>query len=624
MGDEEKFVVDLDQPGIGDGVKLGVKCPKEFLEKLWVDPHFPLDYTSIGIPKEEAMSVAGRMLDYVWCPITYCHPGKPLFPEDGMIDPATLMQGALGDCWLISAISTMAEYPDSIRNLFITKEHNEIGQYVVRLWSQELSSWVRVKVDSFMPLDTGGGVAYEGKPLIYVNPCDDAVWMCVLEKAFAKIWGNYMQLNGGLVSDGWKVMTGASEGEIENWHLGSNGWGKRYSAFDVQDLDVEWDDETKSFHNPDQELGPYTPEEFFKCLQSWDSKKYLMCAGIIAKKNPNIKEDVEGEAEGDLGNGLVTKHTYGVLGSYEGHGLELVRVRNPWGKKQEYDGDWGDSSEKWKEHPEVAKEVNFQKRVDGVFWMTIADFCKWFTMLQVLKKSQPGERAVDSPYEEKRAEKVKKARERAQRIRRELYDNGGWYTDEAVSWRGDKMPNMRVFQDPDLFDIVTKAYMEHWGIPENNAKDFAEHARTKLPPKIERLLANRTKAKSKREETPQWMKGEVCGSLPPGPDSTGPPDSTSPTAAGSGLGAVRALQKEAAEAEPDPLAEARAEALRKDREAIAKIRAEMAARQAGQDAEAGKEKESTPIDDEGRYAALLEAEKKGLSQADKWAAMGMF
>ena len=65
------------------------------------------------------------------------------------------MQGALGDCWLITAISTMAEYPDSLKKLFLTKEHNEIGQYAVRLWCEGLQEWVNVKVDSFMPIDLG-------------------------------------------------------------------------------------------------------------------------------------------------------------------------------------------------------------------------------------------------------------------------------------------------------------------------------------------------------------------------------------------------------------------------------------------------------------------------------------
>ena len=71
-----------------------------------------------------------------------------------------------------------------------------------------------------------------------------------------------------------------------------------------------------------------------------------------------------------------------------------------------------------------------------------------------------------------------------------------------------KEPGIRVFEDPELFDLVTKAYMDLWGIPENNAEDFAEHARTPLPPKMERVLAERKKQQSKPESPPQWMKLE--------------------------------------------------------------------------------------------------------------------
>ncbi|CAE6964426.1 ADL1, partial [Symbiodinium sp. CCMP2456] len=492
MGSEEdkKFVVDLKQPGIGDGVKYDIKIPKEVLEKLWVDEDFPLNYKSIGIKKELALSVAGRLVNYAWCPISYSHPGTPLFPEDGVIDP----------------------------------EHNEIGQYVVRLWSEGLVQWVDVKVDSYVPIDLGGGLAYEGKPLIYVNPTDDACWMCILEKAFAKFFGNYMQLNGNMVSAGWKIMK---------------------SPWDVQDLDVRWGEKEEDAH----EKGELKPEEFFKVIQEFDDKKYLMCGGIVAKKNPNLKDFDEEEDEGEIGNGLVTKHAYRVLGCYEGHGFQLVRVRNPWGKKQEYTGDWCDVSDKWKENPEVAKDLDFKPRVDGIFWMTIKDFCYYFTLVQVLKISQPCSRAADTPYDEERAKKVRAAREKAKRIRQEIYDNGGWYTDEAESWRGGKQPGIRVFEDPELFEMVTKSYMELWDIPENIAKDFAEHAKTKLPPKMLRFLADRTKEQSKPKSEPEWMKAQRKA-LPPGEGATGNSggdesrDDSSPTAAGSGLGAVRALQKE--------------------------------------------------------------------------------
>ena len=154
MSDENKLVIDLEQPGVGEAVKLGLNLPKEVLEKLWVDPDFPLNWRSLGIEEEESMSVAGRLLNHAWCPISYVHPNKPLFPKDG-IDPADLMQGSLGDCWLISAISTLAEYPEAVKKLFVTQEHNEIGQYVLRLWCEAYADWIHVKVDSFVPIDLG-------------------------------------------------------------------------------------------------------------------------------------------------------------------------------------------------------------------------------------------------------------------------------------------------------------------------------------------------------------------------------------------------------------------------------------------------------------------------------------
>lgn len=451
--------------------------------------------------------------------------------------------------------------------------------------------------------------------------------MCILEKAIAKIQGNYQQLNGGLVSDGWKIMCGASDTDIENWEISEAGWGKRKMPFDLQNLDVQWDEKSKSYKNPDHASGPLTAEEFFKYVEEWDSNKYLICAGIIAKKNPNLKHvDVE-ESEGNLQNGLVTKHAYGVLSAYQGHGVQLLRVRNPWGKKQEYSGDWCDASEKWTEYPEVAKEVNFKPRVDGIFWMTIQDFCTYFTLVQVLKKSQPGSRAADMPYEEERAARVKAAREKAVRIRKEIYDNGGWYTDEAESWRGGKEPGIRVFEDPELFDLVTKAYMDLWGIPENNAEDFAEHARTPLPPKMERVLAERKKQQSKPESPPQWMKA-CCKSLPP--DEVFAAGPASPTAAGSGLGAVRALQAELPlQAEvPEPFSgptdEQRAAILAEMEACRLKAREELQARAAANEA-----READPLQDLKGTRKYDEARaeiamRDDLSQTEKWAAMGMF
>ena len=51
----------------------------------------------------------------------------------------------------------------------------EIGQYVIRLFDESEVVWKDVKVDSLLPIDLGGGHAYEGKPLVYVQPTKEAV-----------------------------------------------------------------------------------------------------------------------------------------------------------------------------------------------------------------------------------------------------------------------------------------------------------------------------------------------------------------------------------------------------------------------------------------------------------------
>ena len=53
---------------------------------------------------------------------------------EGGIEPNDICQGAVGNCWLISAFAAAAEQPSVIRNTFITLERNPRGKYKVRLF----------------------------------------------------------------------------------------------------------------------------------------------------------------------------------------------------------------------------------------------------------------------------------------------------------------------------------------------------------------------------------------------------------------------------------------------------------------------------------------------------------
>jgi len=61
-------------------------------------------------------------------------------------------------------------------------------------------------------------------------------------------------------------------------------------------------------------------------------------------------------------------------------------LRNPWGAG-ESTLDWSDSSLKWKEYSEIAKEVNFTADNDGKFWIEWSDFLNIFDEVQIACKS---------------------------------------------------------------------------------------------------------------------------------------------------------------------------------------------------------------------------------------------
>eukprot|EP00731_Ephydatia_muelleri_P022871 Em0015g454a len=97
-------------------------------------------------------------------------------------------------------------------------------------------------------------------------------------------------------------------------------------------------------------------------------------------------------------SGLVKGHAYSITGTTEvevqGSSVRLIRIRNPWGKK-EWNGDWSDASPKWKLLPSNKRtELQGNVQEDGEFWMSFEDFCKNFTDFEVCSVS------IDQLYED--------------------------------------------------------------------------------------------------------------------------------------------------------------------------------------------------------------------------------
>ena len=68
----------------------------------------------------------------------------------------------------------------------------------------------------------------------------------------------------------------------------------------------------------------------------------------------------EGQPEEGMGTqGILYNHAYGVLQVRETDGLQLVKIRNPWGH-----GEWGgkfcDEDEAWDEYKYLKEKLNYQ------------------------------------------------------------------------------------------------------------------------------------------------------------------------------------------------------------------------------------------------------------------------
>jgi len=75
----------------------------------------------------------------------------------------------------------MAEQPKCIRNLFITKEYNDAGIYLLKFWVNGIET--PVVIDDFLP-------SKNGQPAFASAKSGD-LWPCLAEKAFAKLFGSY-------------------------------------------------------------------------------------------------------------------------------------------------------------------------------------------------------------------------------------------------------------------------------------------------------------------------------------------------------------------------------------------------------------------------------------------------
>ena len=121
----------------------------------------------------------------------------------GKRDRFDINQGEIGDCWFLAALANLAEDDDAFQRVVPGGQGFDKGSYcgMFRFRFFRFGEWVEVVIDDKLPTRNG--------KLIYLKAKDDnEFWSPLLEKAYAKLYGSYKALEGGLTIESAVDFTG--------------------------------------------------------------------------------------------------------------------------------------------------------------------------------------------------------------------------------------------------------------------------------------------------------------------------------------------------------------------------------------------------------------------------------
>lgn len=138
----------------------------------------------------------------------WLRPNELKIPDEESLLPISLysgssskdvLQGGIGSCWFISALSVIAERPELLSNILVTKSYNANGLHTIRLCKR--GEWVTINIDDYLPCDKKGKV-------IFAYARYRQLWVSFIEKALAKLYGGYKAIVSGACVEGLQTLTG--------------------------------------------------------------------------------------------------------------------------------------------------------------------------------------------------------------------------------------------------------------------------------------------------------------------------------------------------------------------------------------------------------------------------------
>ncbi|VDK60030.1 unnamed protein product [Anisakis simplex] len=314
-----------DTSGIASGRAL-ISSPFDYHDRrLFEDPEFPTCDKSLFFHTASSKRIEWKRPGEIVDNPRLIYEGHSRFD---------VVQGLLSDCWLLAAVANLTLRDELFYRVVPPDQsftENYAGIFHFQFW--HYGQWVDVVVDDRLPTSNG--------ELVYMHSRENnEFWSALLEKAYAKLFGSYEALKGGATAEALEDMTG---GLTEFYDL----------------------------ENP--------PENLKEIMERGFEKGSLFGCSIEADPHEHEKRML---------NGLVKGHAYSITGMRTVNGRRgrttILRIRNPWGNEQEWNGPWSDRSLEWRRISEQEKkEMDLKIEHDGEFWISFDDFVRNFQRLGI-------------------------------------------------------------------------------------------------------------------------------------------------------------------------------------------------------------------------------------------------
>ena len=272
---------------------------------------------------------------YNWAPVNNILDSENYQVYFNEINPENIIQGDFENCSFITAVSALCKYPELIKKLFLFKEKTK--EHIYGIYLRINGIWKLIFVDDFFPFyfDSEGQHRF-----VFSSSHKNDIWIILLEKAWAKINGNYAQ---------------------------------SLDASPLEAFDVLTDAYTENLF-----ISPQVKNDIYKALNDGQLNGYLLSAETSGEDK--IEE-----------YGLVPFRAYEIIEVKEVevkyNKIKLIHLRNLWGNGDEWCGDWCNSSSLWTDELKslcnVPDDDELNKLPTGAFWMSLDDFCKYFCMAYI-------------------------------------------------------------------------------------------------------------------------------------------------------------------------------------------------------------------------------------------------